>query len=130
MCRNSGFASLHGFRQLLGLQSALRAALLKAFAICGFGGSFKRFRLQFSVLLEQNFDLPLCRLKLFTAGTGEANSFFKKLQSLLQWQIATFELFDNFFELLKAIFKFWQGTLQNHCMPICRRDLQVYFSTI
>ena len=59
--------------------------------------SFERLGLQLAPLLHQDLDFALRGFEFLTAGIGKADSFFKQLQRLLEGEISTFELFDDFF---------------------------------
>ena len=62
-----------------------------------FRRGFVRFRLQFSVLLEQDFNFALRLFQFFAAGSGELNALFKELQGVLEGHIAFLELIHNLF---------------------------------
>ena len=70
--------------------------------------TFEWLGFEFSTLPGEDLDFSFSRLQFLPAGIREANSFFKKLQRLLQRKVAAFQLLDDLFQLLQAIFEFSQ----------------------
>ena len=66
----------------------------------------ERLRLQCTVaLLYKHLDFALGGVKLGLARGGEADTFFEKLERLLQGEVALFQSIDDGFELLQRFFK-------------------------
>jgi hypothetical protein len=64
-----------------------------------------RFGLKLSVLFQQNLNFSF-RLFEFLAAVGrELDAFFKERQGLLQRNFTLFQLVNNFFQSLEALFK-------------------------
>src|SRR5262249_38222171 len=99
--------------RLFRVQRGLRRAALGAPAIWAFCAGVEWLRLQLSVLLEKDLHFALRSLQFLTAGTGKSNAFLKELERLLQWQVSAFELLDDLFQLLKALFKLGQNDSPN-----------------
>src|SRR5271166_138340 len=74
-----------------------------------FGRGLEWFRLQLSVLLEQNLHFAFRVLELLPAGCGELHAFFEQRQRLLQRNLPFFQFLNDLLETLKAIFKLHQS---------------------
>src|SRR5947209_17658412 len=86
-----------------------------------FAQRFKRLWLQLPALLYEDFDLAFSRFEFLPARIGQTNSVLEQLERLLQRQVSAFQLFDDLFELLQALFEFWQIGVSK---PIVRETLE------
>jgi hypothetical protein len=68
-------------------------------------GRFVGLRLQLSILAEQNLDFAFGFFQFLATGRGVLQAFFKELQCLFERDITSFQLIDDLFQTLKAIFK-------------------------
>jgi hypothetical protein len=69
----------------------------------------KRLGLQFAILLEQYLDLAFGFLQLLAAGAGQLDTLLEQPEGALQGDVPFFELINDLFEPLKALFKLRQS---------------------
>jgi hypothetical protein len=68
----------------------------------------ERFRLELSVLLQQDFYLSFRLLKFLATGSRKLHTLFKQCQRLFQGDVSLFEFLNNFLEPFETLFKFSQ----------------------
>jgi hypothetical protein len=80
------------------------AELLGTFGRC----CFERFRLQLSVLFQQDFHLAFGLFQFLAATVGKLNAFFKQFERLFESDIASLQFIHDFLKPLQAVFELRQ----------------------
>jgi hypothetical protein len=64
--------------------------------------------MELAISLQQDLHLAFRFFQLLATGVGEGHAFIEELECFVQRHVAFFQLVDDDFQALKAIFKLWQ----------------------